>query len=903
MKPERWRQIERLYHAALEREASLRADFLAEICAGDEALRLKVESLLAYEEQAKDFIEAPAYEYGAELFAETQAEIVIGECLGPYRILSPIGAGGMGEVYLARDTKLGRRVALKLLPAQFTTDADRVRRFEQEARGAAALNHPNIITIHDVGDVNGVHFIATEFIEGQTLRQRMMNGEISISIAIDIAAQVAAALAAAHEAGIIHRDIKPENVMVRPDGLVKVLDFGLAKLTEGGQEDKGTRRKGENPPVSLSLPPPLSSTGVVMGTARYMSPEQARGLKVDARTDIFSLGVTLYEMVAGHAPFTGPSACDVIAALLEHEPVPLTRHSPEAPAELERIVSKALRKDREERYQTTNDLLVELKGLKRELEFEARTGRANQPTAPGRRRAIELAPEPAARRTPNAGSLVRSLVRGMVRHKQGVVAALATLAVALAGIAYLIIASKAIDSIAVLPFASAGADPGAESLADGVPESVADSLSQLPDLKVIPFFSTLRYKGQEKTPQAIGRELGVRAVVRGKIIERGDDVGISVELVDTRNGGLLWGRQYRRKAPDIFAAPAEIAQGVSEKLRPGLSRETQQRLNKHSTDNTEAYRLYLMGRYYWNKRKPAAIKQAIAYFDQAIDRDPVYALAYAGLADSYAVPSSGLPPQERMPMAKSAAMKALDIDETLAEAHASLALVKYRYDWDWPGAEAEFKRAVALNHNYATAHEWYGVYLGQLGRFDQALAELKQAQELEPLSAIIPVDTGIIFYSARQYDQALTQCRKTLELDPDFGLAHQYIGRAYEQKRMYQEAVAEYLKGRALQRRDGPEIIEALREAYRISGWRGYLRKALDLALAKERAKKEPGSALDIAELYTRLGEKDSALVWLERAYQARDDRLVALKAGPRFDELRSDPRFADLLRRMGLEQ
>ncbi|HKC88252.1 MAG TPA: serine/threonine-protein kinase, partial [Blastocatellia bacterium] len=422
MKPERWRQIERLYHAALEREASLRADFLAEICAGDEALRLKVESLLAYEEQAKDFIEAPAYEYGAELFAETQAEIVIGECLGPYRILSPIGAGGMGEVYLARDTKLGRRVALKLLPAQFTTDADRVRRFEQEARGAAALNHPNIITIHDVGDVNGVHFIATEFIEGQTLRQRMMNGEISISIAIDIAAQVAAALAAAHEAGIIHRDIKPENVMVRPDGLVKVLDFGLAKLTEGGQGDKGTRRTGENPLVSLSLLPPLSSTGVVMGTARYMSPEQARGLKVDARTDIFSLGVTLYEMVAGHAPFTGPSACDVIAALLEHEPVPLTRHSPEAPAELERIVSKALRKDREERYQTTNDLLVELKGLKRELEFEARTGRANQPTAPGRRRAIEPAPEPAARRTPNAGSLVRSLVRGMVRHKQGVVA-------------------------------------------------------------------------------------------------------------------------------------------------------------------------------------------------------------------------------------------------------------------------------------------------------------------------------------------------------------------------------------------------------------------------------------------------------------------------------------------------
>ncbi|HMB28515.1 MAG TPA: tetratricopeptide repeat protein, partial [Blastocatellia bacterium] len=450
---------------------------------------------------------------------------------------------------------------------------------------------------------------------------------------------------------------------------------------------------------------------------------------------------------------------------------------------------------------------------------------------------------------------------------------------------------------------SAGADPGAESLADGVPESVADSLSQLPDLKVIPFFSTLRYKGQEKTPQAIGRELGVRAVVRGKIIERGDDVGISVELVDTRNGGLLWGRQYRRKAPDIFAAPAEIAQGVSEKLRPGLSRETQQRLNKRSTDNAEAYRSYLMGRYYWNKRNPAAIKQAITYFEQAIDRDPVYALAYAGLADSYAVSSSGLPPQERMPRAKSAAMKALDIDETLAEAHASLALVKYRYDWDWPGAEAEFKRAVALNHNYATAHEWYGVYLGQLGRFDQALAELKQAQELEPLSAIILVDTGMIFYSARQYDQALTQCRKALELTPDFGLAHQYIGRAYEQKRMYQEAVDEYLKGRALQRRDGPEIIESLREAYRISGWRGYLRKALDLALAKEQAKKEPGSALTIAELYTRLGEKDSALVWLERAYQERDDRLVALKAGPRFDELRSDPRFADLLRRMGLEQ
>src|SRR5262245_51890314 len=645
MRPERWRQIERLYHAALEREASRRADFLAETCMGDEALRLKVESLLAYEEQAKDFIETPAYVFGAELFAETTDETVIGERLGPYRILSPIGAGGMGEVYLAQDTRLGRRVALKLLPARFTTDTDRVRRFAWEARAASALNHPNIITIYDIGNISGAHFIATEFIEGQTLRQRMATGGLTFLTSVELAIQIASALDSAHEAGIIHRDIKPENVMVRPDGLVKVLDFGLAKLTE---RQTNTIDRQASTDVGTE-----TEAGAVMGTARYMSPEQARGLKVDARTDIFSLGVTLYEMVAGHAPFTGPSACDVIAALLEHEPVPLTRHSPEAPAELERIVSKALRKDREERYQTTNDLLVELKGLKRELEFEARTGRANQPTAPGRRRAIEPAPEPAARRTPNAGSLVRSLVRGMVRHKQGVVAALATLAVALAGIAYLIIASKAIDSIAVLPFASAGADPGAESLADGVPESVADSLSQLPDLKVIPFFSTLRYKGQEKTPQAIGRELGVRAVVTGRIIERGDDVWISVEVVDARNGGLLWGRQYRRKASDIFAAPAEIAQGVSEKLRPGLSRETQQRLNKHSTDNTEAYRLYLMGRYYWNKRKPAAIKQAIAYFDQAIDRDPVFALAYAGLADSYAVPSSGLPPQERMPRAKS----------------------------------------------------------------------------------------------------------------------------------------------------------------------------------------------------------------------------------------------------------
>src|SRR5262249_42667159 len=596
-----------------------------------------------------------------------------------------------------------------------------------------------------------------------------------------------------------------------------------------------------------------------------------------------------------------PSACDVIDALLQHEPVPLTRHSPEAPAELERIVSKALRKDREERYQTINDLLVDLKGLKQELEFEARSDRANRPMAGGGRRAIETLPERAAGRAPGAASLVRSLVSGIVHHKQGVVAALATLAIALAGIAFFVIDSKAVDSIAVLPFASAGADPGAESLADGVPESVADSLSQLSDLKVIPFFSTLRYKGQEKTPQAIGRELGVKALVTGRIIERGDDVWISVEMVDARDNSLLWGRQYHRKAPDIFAASAEITQGVSEKLRPGLSRDAQQRLNKHYTDNAEAYRLYLMGRYYWNKRNPAAIKQGITYFEQAIDRDPVYAPAYAGLADSYAVPSSGLPPQERMPKAKAAAMKALEIEETLAEAHASLALVKYRYDWDWPGAEAEFKRAIALNHNYATAHEWYGVYLGQLGRFDQAMAELKQAQELEPLSAIILVDTGIIYYSARQYDQALTQCRKTLELDPDFGLARQYIGRSYEQKRMYQEAVAEYLKGRTLQRGDSPEIIETLREAYRISGWRGYLMKALDLALAKQRAKKEPVSALGVAELYTRLGEKDSALVWLERAYQERDDRLVALKTDPRFDNLRSDPRFDGLLRRVGL--
>lgn len=840
-----------------------------------------------------------------------------GTNLGRYKIHSVLGVGGMGEVYLAHDITLHRPVAIKLLPADFTANIDRLHRFEREAYAASSLNHPNILTIYESGAEDGHHFIATEYIDGESLRQRIERTHMKLHEVLDISIQVASALAAAHAVGIIHRDIKPDNIMVRRDGYVKVLDFGLAKLI--GQEPSPLSKEASTE-IFINTEP-----GIVIGTVSYMSPEQARGWReqqVDGRTDIWSLGCVLYEMVAGRVPFEGKTMSDVIALILHKEPSPLARFAPDVPSELERIVTKALRKEREERYQAIKDLGLDLKSLKQRLEFEAELERTETPergsdarrTAPNRRgstagtaqtggagdtRTTSESPTVAA--SFERPSSAEYIVGEIKHHKRAAALILATLLLTIVGVVYFVSnrwsGKASLNSIAVLPFTNTTGDPNAEYLSDGISESLINSLSKLPQLKVIARSSAFKYKGKEIDPQEVAKKLGVRAIVIGRVVQHSDNLIVSAELVDAREGTQVWGERFNRKVSDILAVQEQIAKQISEKLRLQLTGEEQQRLTKRYTDNTEAYQSYLKGRYYFNKTTEDGFNKSIEHFVQAIRVDPNYALAYAGLADSYyGLSWSYLPAKEAMPKAREAAQKALEIDDSLAEVHTSLALIKWLYDWDWVGAEREFNRAIEVNPNYAFAHQQLGMYLALMGRFDEGLAELRQAQELEPTSLWINVDLGLGLYLARRYDQAIEQSQKTLAMDANFYIAHWVLGLSYQEKGMYGEALAEFQKTKQFD--DAPRIMAYLGYVYGVSGRRSEAQKILGEldALSKQRN----FLPADMAKIYIGLGDKDAAFAWLDRAYQERDQNIVWLKANPMFDSLRTDPRFADLLRRVG---
>jgi serine/threonine protein kinase/tetratricopeptide (TPR) repeat protein len=829
--------------------------------------------------------------------------IAAGTRLGRYEIHAPLGAGGMGEVYLALDTELDRTVAIKILPENVASDQQRLQRFIQEAKAASALNHPHILTIHEIGIAGASRFIATEFIEGETLRQHVNSG-MKLTEILEITIQATSALSAAHAAGIIHRDIKPENIMVRRDGYIKLLDFGLAKLTE----PLGSITNTEAPTKAMVN----TGAGTVMGTANYMSPEQAKGTKVDARTDLWSLGVVLYEMVTGHAPFGGETPTETISLILQKEPAPLTRYRSEVPAELERIVSKTLAKNREERYQTARDLLIDLRNLKRKLEVDAEIDR----TAPPERFGVPPsggwlggAPtSPPEGGTPNArASSAEYIVTGIKQHKLAVVIAVLVLVIGAVGLgAYLHARNTevAIESIAVLPFQNRSTETDTEYLSDGLAESLIYRLSQLPNLKVSPTSSVFRYKGKEVDAIKVGQDLGVNAVLSGRIVQRGDSLTISAELVDVRYNKLLWGEQYDRKMSDLLQTQREIAREIVEKLKLKVSGE-EKGLAKHYTESNEAYQLYMKGRFHWNKRTEEGMQKSLDYFQQAIEKDPNFALAYAGLADSYdllGAPDAGgsMPPNEAMPKAKAAALKAMEIDEKLAEPHVSLAHVKYYYDRDWAAAEREFKRAIELNPNYPQAHHWYAIFLVWSGRPDEGLAEIRRAQEMDPLSLPINMTLGWLLSDAGQVDQGIEQLRKTLEMDPNFMIAHHRLGLAYERKGMYEQAIAEF---RQVFNLSGgrPTGTVSLAQAYALAGRREEAKKNLDelLELSKQRYV-SPGS---IALIYAALGDKDQAFAWLETAYKDHDLILVRLKADSRYDSLRSDPRFVDLVRRVGLPQ
>jgi TolB-like protein/Tfp pilus assembly protein PilF len=798
--------------------------------------------------------------------------LAAGTRFGPYEILAPIGAGGMGEVYRARDSRLERDVAVKVLPERLAQDPDALARFEREAKAVAALSHPNILAIHDFGTERGISYAVMELLEGEPLRHALDRSALAWRKAVEIGVAVAEGLAAAHAKGIVHRDLKPENIFLTSDGRVKILDFGLARVTPpiGQQEGQTTtlvdRKSGHAP----------TEPGAILGTVGYMSPEQVRGQPVDGRSDIFSLGCLLYEMVSGVRAFSRTSAAESLAAVLKEEPPQITASGRQFPPDLERVVTHCLEKRAEERFQTARDLAFALKALP-------------SGSGPG----ASLAPAPAAP--------APAPVNWLTRRKLALGGAAAAV-LAVAGVLLYLWLGRAsgIESIAVMPFVNVGGDPSAEYLSDGITEGIISQLSQLPNLGVMSRSSVFRYKGKDVDPTTVGRDLKAQAVLLGRVVRRPDGLTVSAELVDARNNRQIWGEQYSRGMADVQDVQETIAREISDRLRLRITGEKRQQIARRQTGNAEAYQLYLQGRFQWNKRTLDGMQQSIDLFQQAIAKDPQYALAHAGLADAYALLAdyNVLPAREVMPRAKNAALRALQLDDTLAETHASLGWTKLTHDWAWPDAEREFQRAIQLNPNYATAHEWYGEYLILVGRGEEGLAAVQRAQTLEPASLVINRALGTALYHLGRYDQAADQARKTLSMDATFVGAHVLLGRALLQKGSQGEAAGELQKALDLSEGNTSELA-ALGYAYAASGRRADALKIL--GELKERASQTYVQPIWIAVIHAALGEKDEALAWLEKGYEDRSGWLIYLKVDPMFAPLRADPRFADLVRRVGL--
>jgi serine/threonine-protein kinase len=897
MTPERWKQVDQILQDALERPPVERGAFLAESCRGDEELRREVESLLAFHARAESFIESPPAEVAADWLAVKDSRV--GEVIGHYRLLRRIGRGGMGEVYLAQDTRLERQVALKLLPPRFAEDPRRIQRFRQEARAISALNHPNIITIYEIGETGeasgGAHFIATEFIEGRTLRDLIRDGRVDPSEALEITIQAAGALSAAHAAGITHRDIKPENIMLRPDGYVKVLDFGLAKLND--RQAAARFDEVETDP------------GIVLGTVSYMSPEQARGLETDGRSDIFSLGVVLYEMLTARRPFLGETLADVLASLLDRDPLPLAAHDANSPGELQPLIDQMLAKDASRRSQSAGELRRALKLVKKKLpapeDFTTReySGESLLMRRLGR-----------ARPTDEYKTVVDTPTRGLETSSLSVrfsrffrspgrltLAILAVTAVIVGAILWRHWApgGSRVDAIAVLPFKPVVAGARDEALEMGLTDTLITRLSSLKNVVVRPIGAVRPYARLDQDPLEAGRALKAQAVLDGSIQKIDNRVRVTARLLRVADGGLIWSRQFVEPWTDIFAVQDAISQRVASDMMAPLTGQERSDLSRNYTSDPAAYKLYLDGRHEWGKRTPDGMRKSVEFFQQAIDKDPRYALAYVGKADAYATLASYriVAPREAIPIAKDAATQALSIDDRLAEAHATLGKLLTDYYWDWEHSEREFRLAIELKPNYSNAHHWYSTLLAHLGRFDEAVREANRALELDYYSPVTSTQLGAVLYRARRYDQAITVLRKTLELEPNYVTARFYLGLSHLMQGRGDEAISEFQKARA-SAPGSPEFLAVLGESYGLTGQTEQARQCLKEL--QEMAKTRYVSSFAYANIYTGLGQMDLVFKWMETAVDERDSTVRGLKTYPLFDYVRRDPRFAALYHRAG---
>jgi serine/threonine protein kinase/Tfp pilus assembly protein PilF len=732
----------------------------------------------------------------------------------------------MGQVYRGRDPRLGRDIAIKILARDAAQDAEAIGRLEREARAIAALSHPNILAVHDVGRENGDFYLVTELLEGRTLRDQIRGAALSWRRAVEIGAEVAEGLAAAHAKSIVHRDLKPENVFLTEDGRVKILDFGLAQtdplLAQRDEREIPTTKWFQTRP------------GTVIGTLGYMSPEQLRGEPVDPTADIFSLGCILYEMVTARRPFQRESGAATIAAILK-DSLPREDLSGTVPPEFQRIVEGCVEKTPSLRFQSARDLALTLRAIASSTSIDKET-----------------------------------LLRKITRRRP-----------------------TTIDSLAVLPLANALNDANADYLTDGITEGLINRLSQLPKLKVMARSTVFRYKGRDSDALTIGRELRVRAVLTGVVKAAGERLQISVELVDTTDGAQLWGETYTRNLADLVRIPDEISREIAEALRVRLTGAEKKKLRKRTTENSEAYQLYLKGRYHWNRRTGDGLRKGIAFFRQAIESDPSFASAYAGMADCFITLGTNipLPPRETMPKAKAAALKAIEIDEALAEPWASLGAVRWWFEWDWEGAEEAYLRAIDLNPNYATAHDGFGMLLSARGRFSDAVEQITKACDLDPLSLICAVHAGWPFFFAGDYESAIRRFRKALELDEHFIPAHGWLGLALGQQRRYGEAIDAFHRALEVER---ISILKAmLAHTHAISGDRD---RALALLEELEGEKRDRYiSPYDIAMIHAGLGDVPRALEHLRAAVEDRSAWLVFLNVDPRLDGLRDLPAFREL--------